>query len=171
MNPDNGENAVPQNSEPSAPSAYFDIDQAEASKYLDYLAKYPRSKQICICGHTVTSHRFSTSIGYTCKPNNHYCPCQRIHPVYFAGNARHFKRSTHGPGMKHALSLGIVAMRKSGAVGQWLVELKCSFPGCKNPEIVPSPMTKENRVPESPTPLNLLLCRSHVVEFGGDLIW
>lgn len=159
------------NHAPSAPAPYFDVDQVSASKYLDYLAKYPRSKQICICGHTVTSHRFETSIGYTCKPNSNYCPCQKVQPVYFAGNARHFKRSTHGPGMKHALSLGIVAMRKSGAEGKWLVDLKCMFPECANPDIVPAPLTKDQRVPDRATPINLLLCRSHVVDFGGDLIW
>ena len=150
---------------------YFDVDQGLASDYLDYLKKYPRSKQICICGHTVTSHRFSTSYGYSCRPNNQFCPCDQINPVYFAGNARHFKRSTHGPGMKHALTQGIVAMRKSGATGQWLIDLKCTFPGCKNLDIIPAPMTKENRVPERATSINVLLCRGHVVEFGGDLIW
>jgi hypothetical protein len=159
------------NTEPSAPVSFFDVDQEKASKYIDYLAKYPRSKQICLCGHTVTSHRYSTTLGYTCKPNKNYCPCQSVHPAYFAGNARHFKRSTHGPGMKHALSLGIVAMRKSGATGEWLVELKCMFPGCRNPEIVPAPMTQDQRVPDRATPINVLLCRGHVVEFGGDLIW
>lgn len=171
MNFDQGIPEQAHNSEQINTEPYFDVDKVKANEYLDYLARYPRSKQICICGHTVTSHRFSTSIGYTCKPNTNYCPCEKVQPVFFAGNARHFKRSTHGPGMKHALSMGIVAMTRSGAKGEWLVPLKCMFPGCRNPEIVPSPLTKDQRVPDRAAPINVLLCRSHVVDFGGDLIW
>lgn len=171
MNFDQGIPEQAHNSEQINTEPYFDVDEVKAHEYLDYLARYPRSKQICICGHTVTSHRFSTSIGYTCKPNTNYCPCEKVQPVFFAGNARHFKRSTHGPGMKHALSMGIVAMTRSGAKGEWLIPLKCMFPGCGNPEIVPSPLTKDQRVPDRAAPINVLLCRSHVVDFGGDLIW
>lgn len=168
---DNEKSADSRNPISTGQAPYFDIDQDKASDYLDYLTKYPRSKQICICGHTVASHKYSTSIGYTCKPNNHWCPCDVVQPVYFASNSRHFKRATHGPGMKHALSMGIVSMKKSGTDGEWLVPLKCMFPGCTNPDIVPAPLTKDNFIPARPTALNVLLCRGHVIEFGGDLIW
>ena len=149
----------------------FGVNQAQASEYMDYLDKFPRSKQICICGHTITSHRYFPSIGYTCKPNSMYCPCLKPRAVYFAGNARHFKRSTHGPGMKHALSQGIVRMTKSGAKGQWLEKLVCQVPGCNNLEIVPAPVNRDKRVTAEGSAYNVLLCREHVIEFGGDLIW
>ena len=149
----------------------FGVDDDQASKYMDYLDKFPRSKQICICGHTITSHRYNPSIGYTCKPNSMYCPCLKPRAVYFAGNARHFKRSTHGPGMKHALTQGIVKMTKSGSEGQWLEKLVCQVPGCKNLEIVPAPVNRDKRVTAEGSVFNVLLCREHVVELGGDLIW
>jgi hypothetical protein len=149
----------------------FGVDEDQASKYMDYLARFPRSKQICICGHTITSHRYIPSVGYSCKPNSMYCPCLNPRAVYFAGNARHFKRSTHGPGMKHALSQGIVKMTKSGSKGEWLEKLVCQVPGCTNLEIVPAPVNRDRRVTAEGSAFNVLLCREHVIEFGGDLIW
>lgn len=151
--------------------ARFGLDQDQASQYMDYLDKYPRSKQICICGHTITSHRYMPSVGYTCKPNSQYCRCLRPRAVFFAGNARHFKRSTHGPGMKHALSQGIVKMKKSGSEGTWLEKLACQVQGCQNLEILPAPITKDKLVTAESSALNVFLCREHIIEFGGDLIW
>jgi hypothetical protein len=151
---------------------YLAIDQVVASEYLEYITKYPRSKQICICGHTVNSHHFwESSEGYTCKPNNSYCPCASVNPVYFASNAGFFKRASHGPGMKHALTLGIVAMTKAGFSGEWLVPLRCRFDNCNDPDIVPAPVTLEKRVSARPCEINVFLCRNHVIELGGDLIW
>lgn len=158
-------------SETSMPSPIFDIDLDKAVEYIDYLKRYPRTRQICICGHTATSHKFGTIVGYTCKPNNQYCPCRAIFPVYLAGNASCFKRSSHGPGMKHALTLGIAAMKKSGATGEWLVDLKCMYPGCSNVEVLPAPVNKDRRVLDRPSSINVMICRMHVIELGGDLIW
>jgi|LakMenE01Jun11ns_1017448.scaffolds.fasta_scaffold9433489_1 hypothetical protein len=151
---------------------YLAIDQVVAREYLEYITKYPRSKQICICGHTVTSHNFWELSGtYTCKPNTSYCPCVKVEPVYFAPHAGFFKRVSHGPGMKHALTLGIVAMTKSGFSGEWLVPLRCRFDNCKDPDIVPAPVTSERMVSARPAEINVFLCRNHVIELGGDLIW
>jgi hypothetical protein len=148
------------------------IDMVVASEYLEHLTKYPRSKQVCICGHTVTSHSFwESGASYTCKPNNSYCPCMKVEPVYFAAHAGFFKRSTHGPGMKHALTLGIVAMTKAGYSGEWLVPLRCRFVDCADPDLVPAPVTSDRRVSARPSDINVFLCRNHVIELGGDLIW
>jgi len=111
------------------------------------------------------------SVGYTCKPNSQYCRCLRPRAVFFAGNARHFKRSTHGPGMKHALSQGIVKMKKSGSEGTWLEKLACQVQGCQNLEILPAPITKDKLVTAESSAFNVFLCREHIIEFGGDLIW
>jgi hypothetical protein len=149
---------------------HYAVDMQRASEYLKYLKKYPRSKQICICGHTVASHHYSTVVGYNCKPNNHFCPCERLDPVYFASNANHFKRSTHGPGMKHALALGITSLLASGSSGEWLIRVKCMYPDCKNLEILPAPLSKDRRIVGKPSNTNVLLCREHIIEFGGNLI-
>jgi hypothetical protein len=170
MTTSNDPNGEESTDEAKAP--YLAIDQTIASEYLDYITKYPRSKQICICGHTVTSHSFWEVNGsYTCKTNNSYCPCVKVEPVYFAQHAGFFKRVSHGPGMKHALTLGIVAMQKEGFRGKWLVPLKCRFDYCNEPDIVPAPVTFEQRVSASPSEINVFLCRNHVIELGGDLIW
>jgi hypothetical protein len=169
---DLGENQSGSGEDGGSKAPYLAIDQVAASEYLEYITKYPRSKQICICGHTVTSHHFwESSQGYTCKPNKSYCPCTSVNPVYFAPNACYFKRASHGPGMKHALTLGIVAMTKSGFSGEWLVPLKCRFDDCNDPDIVPAPVTRHKRISARPSEINVFLCRNHVIQLGGDLIW
>jgi hypothetical protein len=155
---------------PKDPQPYFSVNQERASEYLEFIDNYPRSKQICLCGHTVTSHNFSPTIGYVCKPNTQFCPCDSPSPVYYARNASHFKRSTHGPGMRHALTQGIVALTSSGSRGEWLIELRCMVPDCLNLEIVPAPLNQDRRVTASASSTNVLICRSHAIEFGGDLI-
>lgn len=149
---------------------YFGVPDEVAFEYIEMIGKYPRSKQICICGHTITSHQFSNLTGHFCRPNNQGCPCIRPRPVYFAGNARYFKRSTHGPGMKHALALGIKSMTKDGFSGEWLEQLKCESPGCHNPEILSAALERNNRIALTPQAINVFLCRQHVIELGGYLI-
>lgn len=155
----------------SALEPHFSIDIDAAIAYLEFNDRFARSKQICICGHTLPSHRYSTTIGYQCRPNNLACPCEMPRPVFYATDARHFKRSTRGPGMRHALSQGMVSLRKSGGRGEWLEKLACQVPGCSNLEIVPAPVTREKRVMDRASDINVFLCREHCIEFGGDLIW
>ena len=154
----------------SAGQPHFSVDLEAATAYLEFNDKFPRSKQICICGHTLPSHRFSATIGYQCRPNNMPCPCEQPRPVFFATDARHFKRSSRGPGFRHALSQGIASLRKSGGSGEWLEELCCQVPGCLNLEIVPAPITRDKVILDRASHINVFICREHCVEFGGDLI-
>ena len=153
----------------NSPSGYLAISDEEAFGYLDFIAEFPRRKQICICGHTVTAHKHSPPTGYYCRPNSQECPCRVIRPVFYAENASYFKRSTHGPGLKHALSLGIKAMKKAGHSGKWLVVLKCQVPDCANPDIVPVCVNENRRITMVPTRYSAFLCHMHVVEMGGTL--
>jgi hypothetical protein len=158
----------PDSNPAESAQAFFAVDDEAAFGYLEHLEQYPRSKQICICGHTITSHRFFPNSGYGCKPNNQDCPCTRPRPVFFAGNARFFKRSSHGPGKKHALALGIKSMEKAGFSGEWLELLACQVEGCKNPEIISACLNSQSLISAHPTPNNVFLCREHALAMGAN---
>lgn len=147
--------------------ADFKYDHEYASKYLENLEKYPIRKRICICGHPVNSHHFSSTLGYSCTPGNIWCRCTRPAPVYFASDARLFLRSTHGTGIKHALGTGIAALRKRGGSGEWLIPLSCAVEGCLGLELTIVCLDSEGRVLDKSTENSVLLCSSHAWELGG----
>lgn len=147
---------------------FFKMDNAVAQEYVEFLSKYPVRKQICICGHTVNSHHYASDAGYTCKPGNIWCECERPNPVFFASDARCFIRSTHGIGMKHALGLGIATLFSKQGHGEWLVELKCAVPNCPNLEISVACLDRDGRVIGKSSPRSVFLCRDHAWELGGS---
>lgn len=157
-NPDNG-------CEPTTPIFY--MEPTETDEYLEFVAKYPRKKQICICGHTINAHTFSSSGFYNCYPGRITCYCRRPQPVYVASDARCFNRSTHGFGVKHALGFGIADLEKKGGHGEWLVPLKCRFEDCLESKITVVCIDKTGRVVPKSTETSLLFCNRHALEYGG----
>lgn len=146
------------------------MDNELAQEYVEFLSKYPLRKQICICGHTVNSHHFRSDSGYTCKPGNIWCECEKPNPVFFASDARCFMRSTHGIGMKHALGLGIAALKSKKGVGEWLIQLKCAVVNCNNLEILIACLDRSGRIIAKSSPHSVFLGREHAIEFGAALL-
>ena len=147
---------------------FFDLDLGIAFKYIENLEQYPVRRRICICGHTVKSHTFSTFTGYTCKIGNINCNCEMPIPVYFASDARPFKRSTHGFGIKHALGLGIATLLMRKGSGTWLVQPFCQVPECKDLDITVACLDETGKVVNQSTSRSAFLCQRHVLELGGS---
>jgi len=150
------------------PEPAFTFDREHAFEYLGNLEEFPIRKRICICGHPVNSHHFSSSTGYSCTPGNIWCKCERPTPAYFASDARFFLRSTHGYGIKHALGTGIAALTKRGGTGTWLIPLGCAVKDCAGKEITIACLDDQNRIMDRSTPNSILLCHSHAWELGGS---
>jgi hypothetical protein len=148
----------------------FILNQEIAEKYLSDLERYPLSKRICICGHTVKSHRLVPSRGYSCEPGNVWCYCPKPLEVYFASDARCFSRATHGVGMKHALGLGIADLKRKKKTGHWLIPIGCWVQGCQESDITVACLTNEGFVTNKSTSQSALICRKHVLDFGGSLL-
>ena len=145
----------------------FVMDLEAAKEYVEFLAKYPRHKQICICGHTINSHTFSTGGGYSCHTANVWCYCSMPTPVFYASDARVFKRSTHGFGRKHALGLGIASLHARGGTGEWLIAMKCEASDCTETELTVACLDSQNLVVAKSTENSRLLCHKHAWELGG----
>ncbi len=158
---------IPENGVEAIPSAQFKMDRNLAFGYVDWLAKYPLSKQVCICGHNVNSHVFGKDVGYYCKPGNIACYCGKPYPVYCASDARYFKRSTHGFGRHHALGLGIASLERKGGSGVWMVELKCSVNDCHGMDLTVACVLPDGTVINKTTPNSVFLCHKHVIDLGG----
>jgi hypothetical protein len=148
--------------------ARFKMDRKAAFEYVDFLAAYPLSKQVCICGHSIKSHLFGEVLGHYCKPGNIDCRCNNPLPVYCASDARFFKRSTHGFGRKHALGLGIASMEKRGGTGEWIIPLACSVPNCAGKDITVACVLQNGTVMNKTTQNSVFLCVTHVLELGGN---
>ena len=148
--------------------ASFDGEMSEAILYVRMLDRYPRHKQICICGHTVNSHHYSDATrSFACEPANFFCACRKEEPVYCASDARWFKRSTHGIGKKHALFLGIASLEAKGGTGEWLVPAQCQIPGCAGIEISIACVNRHGRVVPGTDERTVLLCKEHIASLGG----
>lgn len=143
-------------------------EMEQAKKYVRELNRWPRHKQICICGHTVNSHHYSAATkSYSCEPANFLCACTQEESVFCASDARWFKRSTHGVGKKHALFLGIASLEEKGGTGEWLVPAHCQVTGCGGIEISVACIDRQGRVVPHTTDRSALLCRDHIVSLGG----
>lgn len=143
-------------------------EMEKARSYVRDLNRWPRHKQICICGHTINSHHYSAGTkSYSCEPANFYCACNQEEPVFCASDARWFKRSTHGVGKKHALFLGIASLEEKGGTGEWLVPAQCQVPDCRGTEISIACVDRHSRVVPTSTDRSVLLCKDHIVSLGG----
>ena len=151
-------------------SASIDAEIQLALTYVSRMDKWPRHKQICICGHTLNSHHYeSVSKKYSCEPANFYCACTQEEPVYCASDSRWFKRSTHGVGKKHALVLGIAGLELRGGTGEWMVPPKCQIPECRGVEISIACADLKGRIVPHTAERSLLLCKDHIRALGGSI--
>ncbi len=151
-------------------SASLDAEIQLALTYVGIMDRWPRHKQICICGHTLNSHRYnSVTSSYSCEPANFFCACIQEEPVYCASDSRWFKRSTHGVGKKHALVLGIASLERRGGTGEWLVAPQCQIPGCRGVEISIACVDLKGRIVPHTAERSLLLCKDHVKSLGGAI--
>lgn len=143
-------------------------EMEEAREYVRMLNRFPRHKQICVCGHTINSHHYSAATkSFSCEPANFICACKAEESVYCASDARWFKRSTHGVGKKHALFLGIASLEEKGGTGEWLVPAQCQVQGCRGLEISIACVDSQGRVMPFSTDRSAFLCKEHILSFGG----
>lgn len=149
----------------------FSMDRVAALRHLEEIRKYPIQKRVCICGHTVNSHKFEPNFGYICKPGNIHCRCSGPSPVLCASNAKPFLRSTHGYGYKHALGLGIAALEDLGGSVEWMIDLQCQVMNCTAVEVTITCLNDMSRVVAESTPRSAFLCKTHLLELGGSQIW
>lgn len=94
----------------------------EQAKQISETLKTSRSKddRVCVCGHKMSNHTVSSGGLVSCTPSRLQCPCKRNHAVIRSDNLRPFMRKTTGPGMLHALVLGITKAIEIGATVEWI---------------------------------------------------
>lgn len=138
----------------------------------DIVGKKASDTRICICGHSMSAHSGTSSadrdailltgraLKTHCTPGRMNCPCSNARPVLLASDARKFMRKTAGPGMDHALGLGIAACRKADKTVEWLVDMECER--CKTTEakLAPVALSPGGLVTNEPGADNALLCAS-----------
>lgn len=104
-----------------------DVKQgAEARKNLRQ-----RNGGVCICGHAAGAHSNYAPEGHPdhataiyngtskCIPSRVVCACTEYHEVLIAEDLRQFRHSTKGPGIDHALALGLAASRDKDKKVEW----------------------------------------------------
>lgn len=120
-----------------------------------------RDGRICICGHSITKHKFDKYLGvYECKPSRMHCPCKEARPVLEAEDTRPFLRRTQGSGAMHALSRGLAALVASGKTAEWTIDMVCDRCGEESSELLPVPVTKNGMASIEPTGIDKLICSS-----------
>ena len=145
----------------------LNLESEFSAFYLPFLEKHPRSKQICICGHTLNSHHETQDGVLYCTPGNIFCRCQTIDVYLSVSDARFFKRSTHGWGPKHALGLGLAALAKRGGTANWFRDLACLFEGCPETDITVACFDDSGRVMSKSTSTCRFICKTHLFKLGG----
>lgn len=142
------------------PFEFLDVSESEAVASFEEIQKFGiRDRRICICGHSVNSHKFVEGRGvYSCNSLKQSCPCRNPRAVLNTSNARLFLHKTFGGGGLHALTQGIVSAQKRGAMIEWLVEQKCDKCGTLGP-VSPVPVTAQGVIKSEATGIDLLLCR------------
>lgn len=145
----------------------FAMNEGSAMDYVRFLQKYPRNKQVCICGHNINSHTYSSQLGYACRSGNIWCECDTPMAVYAASDARVFKRSTHGYGRRHALGLGIATLIERGGTGEWIMDMVCSIRDCNETNLTVACLDKDGQVVPQSTKHSVLICHNHATIFGA----
>lgn len=118
----------------------FDVKSADVKEINDIYRIDPRSRNrnICICGHSTSRHRFDASLNiHICKPGQLACPCIAMRAVIDVPNTRYFMRKSVGSGAKHALVRGVSASIEALGAEEfeekrtWLVPAECDI--CHEP--------------------------------------
>lgn len=82
-----------------------------------FLIKHPRSKQNCICGHTLSPHHETQGSSPYSKHGNIFCRCETLDAHFSFCHGRFFTRSSQGSGAKPAVvsELNITSNSNRGA--------------------------------------------------------
>lgn len=103
-----------------------------------------RTKEICICGHSINYHKEGLDGGPSvCGPARMSCKCQRLRPVLLADNRRLFLHSTSGSGELHALGKGVLASLAAEAKVEWINGTLPLCDKCEKPAEDPYPISLE----------------------------
>lgn len=128
-----------------------DIEAALAGK---------RDGRICACGHPLSQHDEFGAQQSGCFPSRIICSCKTPFPVLEVSDKRFFQHSTTGWGERHALSVGLLALKKSGGTSRVLVENRCFKCTSESVKLIPTSLNAGNSILEGPGDQNLLLCSS-----------
>ncbi len=124
-----------------------------------------RDGRICACGHPLTQHDELGDGRSGCFPSRTICSCKTPYPVLEVSDKRFFQFSTIGWGERHAISIGLLALRKSGGTSKVLVESRCFRCRNESVKLIPTSLNAGNSILECPGEQNLLLCSSCWSEF------
>ena len=147
-----------ENTEGGGAVAPFGIEQLGDFTDLNRPLGGPRVPHVCICGHSVGSHKEMSYGGWSCTNGKLWCPCEKPRAVLEAPDLRDFHFSTYGWGDRHALSLGIMKSIRKGRKVRQLVENICFKCGLGFERLIPTSLSSDYFVLEYPGPRNALLC-------------
>jgi hypothetical protein len=144
----------------SDPFNFLDVSEDEATSDYEEIQKFGiKDRRICICGHSVKSHKIIEGRGvHKCQALKQSCPCRSPRAVLNTSNARLFLHKTFGGGGLHALTQGIVSAQKRGAEVEWVIEQKCDKCSAVGP-VSPVPVTQQGAIRDEATGIDILLCR------------
>ena len=94
------------------------VNEESITRFLADRDRYDKSKHVCICGHAINKHNGYEEGHGICQTGRHICPCLKKDPVIFANDTRYFMRKTYGLGSKHALSTGLLALKRAKKTAQ-----------------------------------------------------
>lgn len=115
------------------------LDPRALEKFKTDHAKVERSREVCVCGHSMNFHS-EVGGGFICSPAKMTCKCSKPRPVLTAENLRLFMYSTTGVGAQHALGKGILASISRDSGYAWLEDpIKCDR--CLEPTDAPIPVS------------------------------
>lgn len=124
-----------------------------------------RDGRICMCGHPLTQHDEFSAGQNGCFPSRTICSCKTPFPVLDVSDKRFFQFSTTGWGERHAISVGLLALTKSGGTSRLLIESRCFNCTNESVKLIPTSLSSGNSILESTGEQNLLLCSSCWSEF------
>jgi hypothetical protein len=140
-------------------TAPFGISSNELTPTQTALSGGPRVPFVCVCGHSIGSHKEMSYGGWACTNGKLWCPCENPRAVLEAPDLRDFHFSTYGWGDRHALSLGIMKSIRKGRKVRQLVENNCFKCGLGFERLIPTSLSSDYFVLEYPGPRNALLCQ------------
>lgn len=142
-------------SEPSALDA-FGLEPSE----IDQLTRGDADgfKAICLCGHGVSRHVYTSTTDFQCMVAKGWCGCKHVKPVVKVKDTRTFMFTTTGYGPKHALIRGIRAYEIKGQVVRFIRKPSCVACNREDGPLHPASLNLYNKVSMYPSERNFILC-------------
>ena len=133
-----------------------------------------RDGRVCVCGHGIKSHSHYAPPGHpdhdlalregrsVCIPSRVQCACGEFQPVLVTEDLRQFRHSTQGPGIDHALTLGMSASAAKGKKIEWLpgaaICVACKRGKDDGVSLTPIAYNSDMSEARNTTPQNVLIC-------------